>query len=296
MAIPRYPRRRRRARRTVPVLGLLLVLLTVVFGEVVAGGAQGDLPFRGWIEMFRADFPVFAGWVDAHPVLVWIFAFLFASAGFVVSALFLYWHRLDFLAVKRLRQHVCSRGYEGVVFLLSPPDRADVVFEAPCRIVVAGVAVPSGLGLDEDIRRLDGTRWPWQQFLRGLRPHSRTLRVAYLVGSLGSSGSHRRLAEAEALVLSAFPAAQAISHPAPVDFENFDELCVAIRAGVEFLSRSVGLDESEVIVDVTGGPKTASIAGAVVTLDGSVAFQYVETNPPHDVIEYDLVIRSPISL
>jgi len=59
-----------------------------------------------------------------------------------------------------------------------------------------------------------------------------------------------------------------------------------------------GIAEREIIIDITGGQKTVSIAGAVVTLNKNVTFQYVQTIPDesgkHKILAYDVIIQSQI--
>ncbi len=52
------------------------------------------------------------------------------------------------------------------------------------------------------------------------------------------------------------------------------------------------MDEEDIIIDVTGGQKTTSIAGAVITLNSQVSFQYVQTNEPYKIMAYDVMIHS----
>jgi hypothetical protein len=54
-----------------------------------------------------------------------------------------------------------------------------------------------------------------------------------------------------------------------------------------------GYDEDDIIIDVTGGFKTASIAGAMVTLNRHVCFQYVGTVPPFNCWVYNISYAPP---
>ena len=47
-------------------------------------------------------------------------------------------------------------------------------------------------------------------------------------------------------------------------------------------------------VDITGGQKPASIAGAIATLDNRVTIQYVQTGGAKQAHTYDLVFYSPV--
>jgi hypothetical protein len=54
------------------------------------------------------------------------------------------------------------------------------------------------------------------------------------------------------------------------------------------------LADRDIMIDVTGGQKTASIAGASVTLNNDVVFQYVQTGgDPPEVFAYDLGAHVP---
>ena len=46
--------------------------------------------------------------------------------------------------------------------------------------------------------------------------------------------------------------------------------------GWEALVKELGYSEKEIIIEVTGGQKTTSIAGAAATLNNQVIFQYVQ--------------------
>ena len=53
------------------------------------------------------------------------------------------------------------------------------------------------------------------------------------------------------------------------------------------------MSERDIMIDVTGGIKTASIAGASITFNSQVMFQYVQTQPPYEVYAYDVLTRLP---
>ncbi|MCX8018379.1 MAG: hypothetical protein N2690_10835, partial [Rhodocyclaceae bacterium] len=62
--------------------------------------------------------------------------------------------------------------------------------------------------------------------------------------------------------------------PGNVDFEDLSSSVVALRLAIQ----SCGAKPRDIVIDVTGGQKTASIAGALVTLDNrDLIFQYVPT-------------------
>jgi hypothetical protein len=141
-----------------------------------------------------------------------------------------------------------------------------------------------------------GVRWNWQQLLRALQPHADTLEHVYLIGSAdagGQDGSHRFLDDAVRLIRLYFPEGRrlrSVSHgDEPVDFDDVRRLMRAMRHGIDVLTDGTGLAEEDVVIDVTGGMKPTSIAGAVMTLNGAVTFQYVHTSRGDEVWEYDLL-------
>ena len=60
--------------------------------------------------------------------------------------------------------------------------------------------------------------------------------------------------------------------------------------------REQNLQPGQVLVDVTGGQKVTSIAGAVLTLNNELRFQYVQTNRPYHTLPYDLTRRAAPNL
>lgn len=270
----------------IPWKGLFAVSGTVIFGSLAADAIQGSCLGNNWMLAYGYTPELWFQWVSMLLSGTLFFCFLIA----------LYNHRSDFQSVRSLRQQVCGRAYQGVIFLLSPPDRDDVSFTSdPFSVKVGDVMLSSG-DLDIDINRLQGTRWPWQQLMRGLKPHAEKLKCVYLIGSTGEKGSHVSLGFAAKFIKVYLENVLIEIHPEAVDFEKFDQLRSAIEQGAHMMTAGeFRIDEEDVIIDVTGGFKTASIAGAVVTLNRSLAFQYVQTYAPFDVIEYDLEIRSPVS-
>ncbi|HEX7241942.1 MAG TPA: hypothetical protein VF263_16790, partial [Longimicrobiaceae bacterium] len=220
------------------------------------------------------------------------------AAAFVLSACALFHKRGDFQAVRTLSQQP-AHGRSGLVLLLSPPNiRLEQQADGGFRV---GPAVLGGTDLLADIEALGAVRWSWQQFLRALRPHQETLKHVYLIGSRDipgppggpdSPGSYASLADAERLIRAYVPPGAVIHRVrCAVDFQSLRELQECVAGAVSLLLAQ-GLRKEDVLVDVTGGQKTASIAGALITLNSNVTFQYVQTNWPFDTLEYDLEIRS----
>jgi len=110
----------------------------------------------------------------------------------------------------------------------------------------------------------------------------------YLLGSTNphGAGSFEWLDHCKALIENYFKQVQIIKKEVS-DFENLEELVELINSIIHE-ARNNAIDERKIIVDVTGGQKTASIAAALVTLHNRVTFQYVQTNDPYEVIAYNV--------
>lgn len=268
-----------RARFTL-FIGIISALLTL-FLSGMAGNAMYELLCNVW-------FPVWAknkGFVALSVV-----------SALAVSFLILFYNRRAFQGVRSLKHEICKKPHPCLVIFLSPPGRA-VFTDKTFSITLDGKKLLNTL--DEDINLLDGTRWPWQQMLRGLRPHGKgdTLKHVYLIGSLTTSiaGSYDSLIHAEQMIKNYFPHVKVETYSEPVHFENFDDIVDVLTDVIRALTRH-GYKEKQIIVDVTGGQKITSIAGAVVTFNSGVTFQYVQTDQPYDVLKYDVVVESAPSL
>lgn len=124
----------------------------------------------------------------------------------------------------------------------------------------------------------------WQQTLRAGHHHHKdgTLQKLLLIGSHGNggSGSGTALELAKAFFGHYFPGievlAPGIQNPAiySPDFEDLE----ATRAALKKAITLCGAKDRDIIIDITGGQKTASIAATLVTLDrADLMFQYVGT-------------------
>ena len=70
-----------------------------------------------------------------------------------------------------------------------------------------------------------------------------------------------------------------------MDYENFADLQGRYLETIR-LAKGSGFQESDVVIDVTAGFKTNSIAGAMVTLATEAHFQYIQTVPNFERITY----------
>lgn len=271
--------------KQIPVRGSLLALGTFVTGSLAADAIEGNKLFAGW-------------WKGAeqHQVLITVLCVL----AFILFFLGLYRYRNDFRSVHlySLQQGQAVKPHQCVIFFVSPPVITPLFASEEAGVRVGDLEL-GGLSLDDDIGRLDASMWRWQQMLRGLKPHCEceTVRQVWLIGSVDSGqgpseqGSFRSLAAASSLLQRYCPWAQVRQYAVAVPFEDFNRLKHALEDVINGLLRS-GFGSEDIVVDVTGGQKTTSIAGAAVTLGSRVTFQYVQPHAPNNVLSFDLAVQS----
>ncbi len=145
--------------------------------------------------------------------------------------------------------------------------------------------------LSDDIKKFNKANLglvKWQQLMRGILPHQK-LQNVWLICSHGnpgiptpfrkvepSEGSEVYFDDCAAILRRYLPGT--CQSPIKVvvnDIENFDEVMAVLRDKVLHHTDSVGPDQ--IAVDITGGIKISSIAGAVLTLNRETVVQYVQT-------------------
>ncbi len=269
----------------------LLVLVTFTSGSLFVNLLSNKLE----VLMKKLELPAI-GIPDIAAIVVILVLFVI----FVVSLLFVYRERNIFLNSYALSQNE-SRAHKCMIMLVSPPPPNSIEKTQdgfPWTIKQdKKEAQLKGDNLGEDIEALKTARlrWNWQQLMRGIEPHKETLKMAYLIGSPGDEGSHKDLGNAEELICRYIKGIEEVIIDKGVDFEDFDELVKCIKDAVNVLQEK-GMHEKDITVDVTGGQKITSIAGAIITLNNRTNFQYVSTYPDatgkHKVWEYDAVAES----
>lgn len=276
--------------KNLPWGGLSAAVCSLVFGSLTADGIEGNILFKGWFDALSLS-----GFFGAERLFLWqALTTLTSLLCFLLCLVLLYKHRSEFQAVRGLTKSVNGESHACLIMFLSPPNKEIVeVSCSPFRISVDGIQMPTDL--DDDINLC---KWNWQQFLRGVRLHRKDLKTVYLVGSQdagGKPGSFGFRDHARGLLQHYFPDAEIHCHDKALNFEEFDELAECLTDIIEHFKKE-GYRDKDIVIDVTGGQKTTSIAGAVVTLNKKVTFQYVQTNEPNDVLTYDVEFLSPAGL
>lgn len=266
----------------VPWRALMAAWLVLITGGWAADGLKGEVLFEHW-------WPVLAqyqGFVTLGVVVL-----------FIAASIWLYHQRQAFSLMRSLSRRLCEPHASLILLVSTPnltPSSITSLFPLQLRSDRGFTVELHGKSLAEDIKVLDPIRWNWQQLLRALVPHATTLRRLHLIGSPGADGSFVHLELCQGLLQRYLPAVSIVKADEPIDFEDFNALVQYMRWIIN-QEKQHGMNERDIIIDVTGGIKTASIAGASITFNSQVTFQYVQTSPPNEVYAYDVVYQQPFA-
>jgi len=250
----------------------------------------------GWLTDFLRGEP-FAPFEDLPPVDGWLASVGVALTMTAITATLLYKRRLNFIPVRHLGSQQDVTPHKVLIACLSH-NTAEVSKDGDLLRVKLGnnnVLLSSDLTKEKDSPELRG--WNWQQLLRAIAPHTTdgTLEHIYI---FCSHESLRQSKDCE-LVLHHFlgDAVQVHIQQRPIDFENLEDLYSNFNNVIQEVTQRLGYAQSDVMIDVTGGQKTTSIAAALVTLHRPpIEFQYVSTRGCCPVLSYNVVATSPVGL
>lgn len=232
-------------------------------------------------------------------------------AVFVGSVCLLYRHRgaLFPLHTRRLpaelRKHL-------VLFLSNLPKQLEESGGTPPQLVLTNDLDRDILTMEEMKQRQPPVRWSWEMPLRGIRHHldRNTLQTVTLICSPESlSQAHlfrdicmryeplkrikysllvRRKGRLELVSASDLHGTEGLQG---WDFEDFEELYRGLWYLIkQFKDRKVA--DADVMIDFTGGQKVTSLVAATMTFNRRIKSQYVQTNPDHGVLSYDVIMAS----
>lgn len=127
----------------------------------------------------------------------------------------------------------------------------------------------------------------WEMPLRAIEFHLSRLQKVYLITSSGDSGTSRECQLFISFSRLLFPDLYIEEFTAGgIDFENVNEVFSAVEKLYE-QGNSERYREEDILIDITGGQKTNSVAAAVATLSSGRRFQYIGKNSS-DVMCYDV--------
>ncbi len=130
---------------------------------------------------------------------------------------------------------------------------------------------------DSTISENDLAGTSWEMPVTGIKYHYPELKTIYVITSAGDGGgSHAQFQVFREIVSSLFPHIEIIEFTEKgINFEDVKEVFHTVD---ELYNKTTqNIKPSEIIVDITGGQKTTSIAGAMATLARGRKFQYVST-------------------
>lgn len=261
-----------------------LALLTLL--GVVGGGWVGDIIKGECLGLFGLRSCAQNGF-DSLGLLMALAVFSLGAAGLAAAT-------RAYLPVRQLRASTSPKGHRALVLALSPLQEGVQVEGDGRSIVLGALRVVLTGDITGDIRGLASSRINTIQLLRALAPHVGALERLVLLassGDLGSAGARPQMAR---LLARYIPGAVIDCDFPPVDFENLDALRQQITDACGGLMKQ-GIPSADIMLDVTGGQKTTSIAAALATLhQPGLQFQYVSSLPPHTVLTFDVVSESPL--
>ncbi|RME44759.1 MAG: hypothetical protein D6791_12470 [Chloroflexi bacterium] len=253
---------------------LILSVLMIPVGSGWFGDAIGER-FNDGLNFFSHDFWAFEIWR-------W-WKFVLGLLLFILGVMIAYWLRREYLPVQVLARAAGERPAQALVLTVSQPNfRFKDGTYSRLELMHGQREV---IELSHDLER-DCTvpgQWNWQQLLRAIRPHVDRLKRAHLIGSIGrqpgQAGSFESLEDCMALLKKYLPEDCVIEHhKKAVDFEDIDAILMALDKEVRKARRSLsGIKDNDIMLDCTGGQKTASIAVALYTTrHPGLQFQYVD--------------------
>lgn len=295
------------------------IFLASLFVAVSGSCLASDL--YGFFESFKPSLSIRAVWIAVHVVLLGIGAQL---AGTVALRIFRF-------RTRRLNKSTAEPRRVLVWFLSPLPEPQPSGEGEP-----ANEGLPTHVALtwdlkadlerlaeDKRLRKARGERpihWNWEQPLRGLYhgrksdgPLKRLILICshesvcqlHLFARLVRRYESLRELTIEALVPDGHGVQLLVVEDHKWDghwgwnFEDFDEMWPAVSQLIEHLTQLESVPEREIAIDLTGGPKPATVVAATATINREIRNQYVCTNPKdraaavweYEVLEYDLELR-----
>ncbi|MGQ9569600.1 MAG: hypothetical protein ACUVUQ_01920 [Thermodesulfovibrionales bacterium] len=183
--------------------------------------------------------------------------------------------------------------YKGKIEVVSePPSPAKVlaIFLSPLYRKLKPEDIKNALNKQslskEDLEEmLEGSEW--EMPVKAIGHHSPKLKRLYVLTSNGPDGTHHLMGLFKGTINHLFPSLEVIElRSGGIDFENVGEVFDSIEELYEKASED-GIKKEDIMVDITGGQKTNSIAGAIATLSVGRKFQYVSTRDKR-ILSYDV--------
>lgn len=254
---------------------ILLTLLLIASSSWISDAIKGDCLFSFFWDVTPCG-------LDKNFILylpVAVFLFVFSSRKLIEEGQKLFYINLQ--PVSGVKPH---RVLIMAVSALNPPPQEDKNGDIVITDEEKGKSVILTCDIKKDIEAFTAQnfRANTQQLLRAVEPHlaNYKLKRVFLIGSEGEKGSFNLLTTVRAM-LNRYDANLEISIHGKkehgIRFEEVESLRNEYETLIEKAKRE-NYAEDDIILDATGGQKTASIAAAMTTFSNSnLKFQYVET-------------------
>lgn len=140
---------------------------------------------------------------------------------------------------------------------------------------------------DKDLLQKEIEKTSWYMPIIAIKYHEQSLKFLYVFTSSGKNPSSSLMPTFKRVINTIFSGINVEEFPkGGMDFENVKEVFEKVEEFYQEM-KNKGLNENDIIVDITGGQKTNTIAAAISTLARGRKFQYVSTRDKK-VISYDI--------
>lgn len=134
-----------------------------------------------------------------------------------------------------------------------------------------------------ELKKIFPQRHSWQMPFEAIRYHLERLEYVVIIPSLETAEFVEKFKELACYLLPTDKPLKIVGYhtldmdfPKGVDFENIEDLVKATHTAYDYL-RKQRVSNRDILIDITGGQKTTTVAGAAVALDAGRLFQYVST-------------------
>lgn len=242
----------------VPVLLLVVALLVAFDGfSTVVWSIAGRLLDRSFSDAWTE--------VTTHKVQVLLFPI-------VLTMLYAAARRVSSQRIRVVPDNTPAKVRALVIFLspMTPRDRA-LVEQLPTR----------GADIEEDATRCE-FQGPWRMPVEAIAFHRPRLTHVVVIpsadgGAVGGppeTGTVHEMDTFRSMIKALTADRVAVLASDAVDFEDVTSLVAAVERAYALLA-DAGIGSADILVDVTGGSKLATTAGAIVSLDEGRRYQYV---------------------
>lgn len=208
--------------------------------------------------------------------------FIVSIAIFVISGWLIYRFRHELLAIHTSAPSIPPSPRRGLILFLSKSN-VEITDELKNKLLIVQHDC-----CEDFIKNISTTTtlesWNWLQILRAIIPHYKfKLKHVYLICSKESQNEANF---AEELLRRFLGSDITIKISDGIDFFDLTSINEALEGAWHSLTEK--LPPSEIALDITGGPKIVSIAGALFALRKRILFQYVQTQPPYSVMGFEI--------